>query len=247
MDKVFDTKELTAYEAWLDSAQGVQYQRATTSLLDKILDCRKGWRVLDVGCGLGVHLKHLKQRGLLAHGLDLSPVAVHMATKSLGTSNDVDLGDAHDLPYDDNSFDAVIMLNTLELVDRPAQVLAEAARVSASRLCIISMNYLSFGPLIWRYLSPYHPLRQGRALSLLSLWRLVREVLGPVPQAWSGATTWPSPQVGHWPFAGLIGVCAAVTPRYMTRPLIVEPTHNNTVQPAHSHGRVVVLHRKNNQ
>ncbi|KIX14163.1 class I SAM-dependent methyltransferase [Dethiosulfatarculus sandiegensis] len=243
MDKIFDAKELAAYEAWLDSAQGMQYQSMTTRLLDTILDCRKGWRVLDVGCGLGLHLKHLRQRGLLAHGLDMSPVAVHMAAKKLGPNCEIDLGDAHDLPYEDNSFDAVIMMNTLELVDRPAQVLAEAARVSASRLCIITMNFLSFGPITWRYLSPYNPLQQRRSFSLLSLWRLVREVLGPVPQAWSGATTWPSLQVGHWPFAGMIGVCAAVTPRYMTRPLIVEPARNPATRPAHSHGSVAVLRR----
>ncbi len=243
MDRVFENQETGRYEAWLDTASGRAYQRASRALLDRVLDWRRGWRILEVGCGLGVHLAHLKDRGLLLTGLEAGPVMARLAAQRLGPQVDIDLGDAHDLPYEDNSFDAVIMVNTLELVDRRAQVLAEAARVAASRVCLITLNTFSPSGLFHLSLPHRHPLHRGRPLSLMALWRLVREVLGPVPQAWAGALTWPGPAVGHWPFGALVGVCAAVTPRFATRPLLVKTKPSaKPVRPVPSHGRVV-LHR----
>jgi SAM-dependent methyltransferase len=244
MDCVFQAEEATAYENWLETKAGAQYLRATSALLDRVLDCRPGWRVLDVGCGLGIHLAHLMERGMLVHGLEAGPVPARLAARRLGSKADVDVGDAHDLPYEDNSFDAVVLLNTLELVDRRAQVLAEAARVAASRVCLVAANGLSPTAWCWRLPGSRHPLRHGSPLGLWSLRRLVREVLGPVPQTWAGAVCWPRVNVGLKPWGGLVGVCAAVTPRFMTRPLVAEPRRGAAPpHPAHSHGRVIVLQR----
>ena len=218
---------------------GRAYMRASRALLDRVLDWRPGWRVLDVGCGLGGLLAHLMDRGGTATGLEAGPVRARLAAQRLGSKAEVDLGDAHDLPYEDNDFDAVILVNTLELLDRPAQVLGEAVRVAASRVCVVSRNALSPSGLFRRWFPSRHPLNQGRPFSLLSLRRLVREVLGPVPQTWAGAALWPGAAVGRWPLASLIGVCGAVTPRFVTRPLkapIRPPSVSS--QPAHSHGRV---------
>jgi hypothetical protein len=45
-----------------------------------------------------------------------------------------------------------------------------------------------------------------------------------------------------------VGVCAAVTPRFMTRPLVVPvASRRQAARPAHSHGRVTVLPRSGNQ
>lgn len=244
MDQVFESPEINRYEQWLETPAGQKYVEASWALLDRVLDWRPGWRVLDVGCGLGVHLQRLQERGMLVSGLDAGPVAAGLAARRLGDKVDIEVGDAHELPYEDNSFDAVVMVNTLELVERRAQVLAEATRVAVSRLCVISLNSFSPAGLLWRRPGSQHPLHRGSPLSLLSLWRLVREVLGPVPQNWAGALSWPSVMVGRWPFSPLLGVCAAVTPRYMTTPLVVESAHGRrAAQPATVHGRVSVLHR----
>ena len=241
MDRVFENQETACYEAWLATAAGRGYLRASRALLDRILDWRRGWRVLEVGCGLGAHLEHLQERGLLLTGLEAGPVMARLAGQRLGSRVDIDLGDAHDLPYEDNSFDAVILVNTLELVERRAQVLAEAARVAASRVGLITLNTFSPSGLLLLSLPHRHPLYQGRPLSLMALWRLVREVLGPVPQTWAGALTWPGPAVGRWPFAPLVGVCAAVTPRFITRPLLLKAKPSTKpAQPLPSHGRVIL-------
>jgi SAM-dependent methyltransferase len=243
MDRIFEAKETAAYENWLETGPGQQYVKATCALLDRVLDCHPGWRVLDVGCGLGVHLSHLKERGLMVHGLEAGPVAAKLAAQRLGPKAEVDVGDAHDLPYEDNSFDAVILVNTLELLDRSAQVLAEAARVAASRVCLISLNAFCPSVLCWRFFGAGHPWQPSRPLALWSLRRLVRDVLGPVPQTWAGATLWPTVGVGRRPWGSLLGVCAAVTPRFMTRPLLVKTSAPRPARPAHSHGRVSALER----
>ena len=244
MDKIFEAQEVAEYEAWLESGPGRKYVSASNALLERILDYRPGWRVLDVGCGLGVHLGYLRERGMLTSGLEAGPVTAKLAGRRLGEKTDISYGDAHDLPYEDNSFDAVLMVNTLELVERRAQVLAEAVRVAASRVCIISANPLCPGHLSRLILRKSHPLHRGRPLFWWSLWRLVRDVLGPVPQTWGGAFPWPKPGAGRRPLGSLIGVCAAVTPRYMTRPLLLEgkKTHRPPT-PAHIASRVSNLER----
>lgn len=244
MDQVFESQEISRYEQWLESPAGCDYAEASWALLDRVLDWRPGWRVLDIGCGLGVHLKMLQERGMLVSGLEAGPVAASLSARRLGSKVEIEVGDAHDLPYEDNTFDAVVMVNTLELVERRAQVLAEASRVAGSRLCIIALNSFSLSGVMYRRPGSSHPLHRGNPLSLLSLWRLVREVLGPVPQNWAGAMSWPSIMVGRWPLSPLLGVCAAVTPRLMTTPLVVEgAASGSAARPATVHGRVSVLHR----
>ena len=244
MDKVFEAQEAAEYETWLESGPGLKYISASNALLERILDYRPGWRVLDVGCGLGVHLEYLRERGMLTSGLEAGPVMAKLAGRRLGEKTDISHGDAHDLPYEDNSFDAVIMVNTLELVERRAQALAEAVRVAASRVCVISVNPLSPAYLSRLLLRKDHALHRGRPMFGWSLWRLVRDVLGPVPQTWSGAFSWPKSAAGRRPLGSLTGVCAAVTPRYMTRPLVVETkSRHRPPTPAHIAGRVSNLER----
>ncbi|ADK84077.1 Methyltransferase type 11 [Desulfarculus baarsii DSM 2075] len=244
MDKIFEAQETAQYEAWLETPAGAQYLRASCALLDQILDFTPGWRVLDVGCGLGAHLEHLHERGMFCQGLEAGPVAAKLASQRLGGRARIVKGDAHDLPFDDNEFDAVVLVNTLELTERRAQVLAEAARVAASRVCVISANPFDPSAQIARWLGRKHPVLTGRPIGLLGLRRLVREVLGPVPTTWSSAVTWPWPRVGRHPLGELVGLCAAVTPRLRAMPLPITTAPPVAGREAlRAHGRVSSIHR----
>lgn len=79
---------------------------------------RPGLRVLDIGCGIGGTVAWLARR----HGVEsvgLTPVAAQRAlaqeslrTQGLDAKARIDLGHAHALPYDDDSFDAVVFFES---------------------------------------------------------------------------------------------------------------------------------------
>ncbi|HEX6145059.1 MAG TPA: methionine biosynthesis protein MetW [Geminicoccaceae bacterium] len=99
-----------------------------------------GARVLDVGCGDGALLAHLaRTKGVDARGIELSQAGVHESVKQ-GLA--VVQGDADaDLPlYPDDSFDFVILSQTVQAMRHPKRVLEEILRIS--RYGIVSFtNY----------------------------------------------------------------------------------------------------------
>ena len=73
-----------------------------------------GQRVLDVGCGPGRHSLAFAERGIAAHGVDISQRFVDLArgeaaARKLGSLATFDRADARDLPFD-SEFDVVISL-----------------------------------------------------------------------------------------------------------------------------------------
>jgi SAM-dependent methyltransferase len=91
-------------------------------------------RGLDLGCGKGRHVVLMCELGIVAHGLDVSDVAIGFASswlKSRGQSADLRTGSMSDLPYADASFDLVlshgVFDHALEAVRLKAT--AEVARV----------------------------------------------------------------------------------------------------------------------
>jgi ubiquinone/menaquinone biosynthesis C-methylase UbiE len=87
-----------------------------------------GNRVLDVGCGDGYGTYKLHELGYKAVGADLS---VEMITKAKERLFDIPFfqADIGDLPFQSNSFDAILCINVLEWTETPALALKELRRV----------------------------------------------------------------------------------------------------------------------
>jgi 2-polyprenyl-6-hydroxyphenyl methylase/3-demethylubiquinone-9 3-methyltransferase len=92
-----------------------------------------GLRVLDVGCGGGHLAESLARAGAQVSGVDRSVPTIEAArrhAKAAGLAIDYRVADATVLPYDADSFDAVVSSDFLEHVgDRLDAVVAEQARV----------------------------------------------------------------------------------------------------------------------
>src|SRR5271155_5630974 len=65
-----------------------------------------GSRLLDVACGSGLAIELARLRGAICSGIDASARLVAIA-RYRSPDSDIRVGDMHDLPWDDQSFDVV--------------------------------------------------------------------------------------------------------------------------------------------
>lgn len=88
--------------------------------------------LLDVGCAKGFMLHDLVQAipGITVQGVDVSEYAIEHAIEDMKPF--VKVADARSLPFEDNSFDIVISINTIHNLERNecGQSLREIERVS---------------------------------------------------------------------------------------------------------------------
>ena len=109
-----------------------------------------GARVLDVACGAGLVALPLAEAGYHMEGIDLAAGAIEEATRRTpeGVSATFQTGDAYALDAEDETYDAVLLLDMLEHVDRPADVIAEAARVVRPGGAVVFHTF-NRTPLAW--------------------------------------------------------------------------------------------------
>ncbi len=118
----------------------------------QVLNAREGERILEVGFGTGHAIltlaKAVGEKGEV-YGIDISEgmcsTTWHRIRKA-GLTKRVKLrcGDAAQLPYKGNKFDALFMSFTLDLIDTPEipMVLGECLRVlrKGGRICVVAMS-----------------------------------------------------------------------------------------------------------
>ncbi len=130
-----------------------------------------GARVLDLGCGEGTLLEYLvTEKDVDGRGIELSQAGVN-ACVSRGLSVvqgdvDLDLGD-----YPDDSFDYVILSQTLPAARRPRKLLLELLRIG--NCAIVSFPNMGY----WRS-------------RLYLLWHGCMPVTGALPNLW-----WDTPNI----------------------------------------------------
>jgi demethylmenaquinone methyltransferase/2-methoxy-6-polyprenyl-1,4-benzoquinol methylase len=102
-----------------------------------------GMKVLEVGCGTGTNLMLYRQAGCCVYGIDRSPSMLEIARTKLGEEAEVQLGDASNMPYQDDFFDLVMAMFALHEMPgkiRPL-VMREMARVTKQEGRILIMDY----------------------------------------------------------------------------------------------------------
>ena len=101
-------------------------------------------RILDLGCGHGELLAHLKaSKNVNGYGIEIDPIGIMSCIKSGVNVIEQNLDEGLQ-NFQSNSFDTVVMTDTLQSVKRPDLLLEEMLRIG--KQCIIT--YPNFGH--WR-------------------------------------------------------------------------------------------------
>lgn len=104
---------------------------------------RTGERLLEIGCGEGANLHHLRTAGAVRFGIDYSSARTAFARRATGAHTVT--ADATRLPFSDGAFDVVLIRDVLHHIANADGVLAEARRVlrRGGRLTVFEPNRAS--------------------------------------------------------------------------------------------------------
>ena len=110
----------------------------------------KPFRLIDIGCGRGFYLPLYAALGARVTGVELDAEARAIAElRSRGTDSRIVAARAEELPFDDASFDALVMSEVLEHLEAPAKALTEAHRVlSAGGILLVTVPHANY-PFSW--------------------------------------------------------------------------------------------------
>lgn len=94
----------------------------------KILGNIRGKKILDLGCGPGIHAKKMQALGAKVKGIDISEELLALA-KAEAPKVEFTLGNANKLPYENNEFDIVVSSLVMNHINDWNSVLREVRRV----------------------------------------------------------------------------------------------------------------------
>ena len=136
MSQAIQPHNIKTAAAW--NSGGQHYDRISQTIADSIEHCvirlapRSGERVLDVATGTGWTARRVAARGATVTGIDLGADLIEAARAAAAEARlpiDFRVGDAEKLPFEDQSFDAVISTCGVMFVRDPKAAAAELARV----------------------------------------------------------------------------------------------------------------------
>lgn len=221
MKVLFDERIAPLYDAWAETPQGRRAYLLEGELIARLGRRRLAFsqRILEVGCGTGIHLEIFREKGPDVFGVDVSPEMLRLARRRLGRGAHLCLGEAENLPFRAKSFDAVTLITTLEFISNPKRAVQEALRVSRGMVFLGVLNSYSVLGVIRRLKGRSRPTIYNRA-QFYSIWQLRRLIAAVAPEAvteWASVlvlpVSWQSyfPKLERWlsfrknPFGAFLG------------------------------------------
>ncbi len=127
------------YDLFFKTPFGRAVKELEGELLIKELREFKGRELLEVGCGTGIWIEYLREKGFGEPvGLDISKDMLKVAREK-GLKRLV-AGSGTHLPFRENTFDAVYFMTSLEFMVDKKRALLEAARVSRGAVVVGFLN-----------------------------------------------------------------------------------------------------------
>ena len=125
----------------------------------------KGETLLDMGCGSGAFVEHLKLLGLRTIGIDISFNNVRTAA-SKSSECAFFVADAEQLPFSDKEFDIVTFSGLLHHLPSLDKALDESRRILKPGGKLFAYDPNGRNPVMWLYRSPRSPVHSREGLTV---------------------------------------------------------------------------------
>ena len=128
------------------------WHRVRRHNLYRLLGTRResGSRLLEIGCGTGANLRERRSRWTSTVGIDLELRALAYCRDLLTVQADA----LEALPFADTTFDVVVLLDVLEHLANPGNLVREMSRVLRQDGAVVIM--VPAGPELWSYWDEMH-------------------------------------------------------------------------------------------
>ena len=122
---------------------------------NEIINFRKAGEILDIGCGRGIMLKYMKDRGWKIKGIEFSEDTGSIAKRIL--KEDLYIGTEAITRFRDETFDVIVIDYVLEHLSKPYEILQEVNRVlKKNGLLIVSVPNMASLQAIWSRKEWFH-------------------------------------------------------------------------------------------
>lgn len=191
----FDPLQAASGEKWLESELGQYIFSRQEKLILDLVSPAMGESLLDVGCGTGNYLRLFQQEKCVLTGIDSSAKALELARKKLGNQCELVQGDTTDLPFSDNEFDIVTLMNGPQPPGDPQKIIAEAVRVSRNRVFIgfFNKHFLAGTERSVRKLFGFPTVPAIRFFSIGEMQSIIKETVETSSIRWGSVIYLPSP------------------------------------------------------
>ena len=241
MSYTFSDTDAQINDAWFQSHENRYNIELENELMFDLLQPARGETVLGIGCGTGARLFRFLEKGLEVTGIDNSESMLEYAEKNLGNRVDLHQGNAEDLPFDDNSFNISLLINTLEFVDDPLKALEEACRVTKDRVFIGAWNKSAVKDInqYIKGMMTEEAAKNVRFLGIGLLKKIIFSLVGDIPVQWKtvghfgGGRTWLGEMIDNskflkkTPLGTFLGMLAVLVPSFRTTPLELKVERTN--------------------
>ncbi|MGV8057851.1 MAG: class I SAM-dependent methyltransferase [Smithellaceae bacterium] len=141
---VFNHKTAILPDERLKTSLGHYLFSRQKELMLELVSPRAGERTLCTGNATGSYLQIFRDKWCSVTGLASSEEMLETTRKQMGEGIELHLGKTEDLPFSDDEFDIVVVINALEIAQSPQKAIAEAIRVCRGRVFIGFINKYSF-------------------------------------------------------------------------------------------------------
>lgn len=192
---VYDQKKADfPTEQWKTPHGQYLFSRQKELILELVVPCA-GERMLCIdSSGTGNYLQIFRDKWCSVTGFASSAAMLDAARKKMGSGIDLHLGKAEDLPFSDDEFDIVTIINALETADSPQKVIAEAIRVCRGRIFIGFLNKYSFAGTQQRLKEIFgFPLAEKiRFFSIEEIKKMAVNIIGTQTIKWGSVIYFPA-------------------------------------------------------